>query len=68
MERKNPGLTASWSDVWLLAGVRTPFADYNGVLGAVSPTDLGIAAARDGFAEGGDEGRRQCTFGEQIAQ
>ena len=24
------GLTANWSDVWLLDGVRTPFADYNG--------------------------------------
>ena len=53
MERKNPCLTASWSDVWLLAGVRTPFADYNGVLGAVSPTDLGIAAAREVFARSG---------------
>ena len=53
MERKSLGLTASWSDVWLLAGVRTPFADYNGVLGAVSPTDLGIAAAREVFARSG---------------
>ncbi len=23
-------LTASWQDVWLLDGVRTPFVDYNG--------------------------------------
>jgi acetyl-CoA C-acetyltransferase len=37
---------ASWSDIWLLDGVRTPFADYNGALAAVSPTDLGIKAAR----------------------
>jgi acetyl-CoA C-acetyltransferase len=44
------GLTATWSDVWLLAGVRTPFADYNGALAAVSPTDLGIKAAREVLA------------------
>ncbi len=37
---------AVWDDAWLLAGVRTPFADYNGPLAAVSPTDLGIKAAR----------------------
>jgi acetyl-CoA C-acetyltransferase len=47
------GLTASWTDVWLLDGVRTPFADYNGVLGTVSPTDLGIKAAREAFARTG---------------
>ena len=40
-------LTASWSDIWLLDGVRTPFADYNGALASVSPTDLGIKAARE---------------------
>lgn len=39
-------LAAAWDDVWLLAGVRTPFADYNGALARVSPTDLGIKAAR----------------------
>ncbi|MGA8268916.1 MAG: thiolase family protein, partial [Candidatus Acidiferrales bacterium] len=33
----------------LLDGVRTPFADYNGVLGLVSPIDLGIKAARAVF-------------------
>jgi acetyl-CoA C-acetyltransferase len=47
------GLTASWSDIWLLDGVRTPFADYNGALAAVSPTDLGIKAAREVFAHAG---------------
>jgi acetyl-CoA C-acetyltransferase len=40
------GLAATYDDVWLLDGVRTPFADYNGVLGTVSPIDLGIKAAR----------------------
>ena len=44
------GLTANWSDVWLLAGVRTPFADYNGALASVSPTDSGIKAAREVLA------------------
>jgi acetyl-CoA C-acetyltransferase len=41
-----PGLTAAWDDVWLLDGVRTPFADLNGALAPVSPIDLGIKAAR----------------------
>jgi acetyl-CoA C-acetyltransferase len=50
---KQAGLTASWSDIWLLDGVRTPFADYNGALAAVSPTDLGIKAARAVFARAG---------------
>jgi acetyl-CoA C-acetyltransferase len=50
---KAPGLTATWTDIWLLDGVRTPFADYNGALGAVSPTDLGIKAAREVFARSG---------------
>jgi acetyl-CoA C-acetyltransferase len=36
----------AYKDVWLVDGVRTPFADYNGVLGLVSPIDLGIKAAR----------------------
>jgi acetyl-CoA C-acetyltransferase len=40
------GFFIAYHDVWLLAGVRTPFADYNGVLGLVSPIDLGIKAAR----------------------
>ena len=53
MARKNAGLTASWSDIWLLDGVRTPFADYGGALATVSPTDLGIKAAREVFARSG---------------
>ncbi len=40
----------AYDDIWLLDGVRTPFADYNGILGLVSPTDLGIKAARALFA------------------
>ena len=53
MANTTAGLTASWSDIWLLDGVRTPFADYNGALAAVSPTDLGIKAAREVFAHAG---------------
>ena len=34
MASKTAGLSASWSDVWLLDGVRTPFVDYNGGLAA----------------------------------
>ena len=39
-------LIARYEDIWLLGGVRTPFADYMSVLSGVSPTDLGIFAAR----------------------
>jgi acetyl-CoA C-acetyltransferase len=38
--------TATYDDIWLVAGVRTPFADYLSVLSSVSATDLGIYAAR----------------------
>ena len=46
-------LTASWDDVWLLDGIRTPFVDYNGALAQISPIDLGIKAAREVFARSG---------------
>ena len=44
-------LAASWNDVWIVDGVRTPFADYTGALSLVSPIDLGIKAAREAFAK-----------------
>jgi acetyl-CoA C-acetyltransferase len=47
------GISAVYDDVWLVDGVRTPFADYNGVLGAVSPIDLGIKVAREVFRRSG---------------
>jgi acetyl-CoA C-acetyltransferase len=53
MASKTAGLSATWSDIWLLDGVRTPFADYSGALATVSPTDLGIKAAREVFARSG---------------
>ena len=46
MTRNSDGHFIAYDDVWLLDGVRTPFADYNGILGLVSPIDLGIKAAR----------------------
>ncbi len=47
------GLRTRYDDIWLLDGVRTPFADYGTVLGLVSPTDLGIKAARAIFQRTG---------------
>lgn len=44
-------LTASWNDVWIVDGVRTPFADYTGALSQVSPIDMGIKVAREVFAK-----------------
>jgi acetyl-CoA C-acetyltransferase len=46
-------LVATWSDAWLLAGVRTPFVDYTQVFSLVSPIDLGIKVAREVFARSG---------------
>ncbi|NMG37285.1 acetyl-CoA C-acyltransferase [Azoarcus sp. TTM-91] len=46
-------LATAYDDIWLVAGCRTPFADYNGVLRDVSPTDLGIYAARALFERSG---------------
>ena len=39
-------LVSTFTDAWLLEGVRTPFVDYRGDLALVSPIDLGIKAAR----------------------
>ena len=47
MAKGSGGFFIAYDDVWLLAGVRTPFADYNGLLGLVSPIDLGIKDARE---------------------
>ena len=43
----------AYEDAWLIDGVRTPFVDYNGALALVSPTDLGIKAARAVFERTG---------------
>ena len=49
MAARPKGLLSQYDDVWLLDGVRTPFADYNTVLSLVSPIDLGIKVAREVF-------------------
>ena len=49
-ESEAHALTQTYDDIYLVAGQRTPFADYNGVLRDIAPTDLGIAAARALFA------------------
>jgi len=46
MQLGTNGLFIAYEDIWLLDGVRTPFVDYNGALGLVSPIDLGIKVAR----------------------
>ena len=50
---KSAGIGATFDDAWLLDGMRTPFVDYNGALGLVSPIDLGIKAAREAFKKTG---------------
>ncbi|MGE0060620.1 MAG: thiolase family protein [Xanthobacteraceae bacterium] len=47
------GLSYTYDDAWMVDGVRTPFADYNGPLALVSPIDLGIKAAREVFKKSG---------------
>jgi acetyl-CoA C-acetyltransferase len=46
MGKEMGGLFIAYDDVWLLDGIRTPFVDYDGALGLVSPIDLGIKVAR----------------------
>jgi acetyl-CoA C-acetyltransferase len=53
MNHRAKGLFSSYEDIWLLDGVRTPFADYNTVLGMISPIDLGIKVAREVFRRSG---------------
>jgi acetyl-CoA C-acetyltransferase len=47
------GLISQYDDAWLLDGVRTPFAEFNTVLGLISPIDLGIKVAREIFRRSG---------------
>jgi len=53
MTGRPKGLLSEYDDIWLLDGVRTPFADYNTVLALVSPIDLGIKVAREVFRRSG---------------
>jgi acetyl-CoA C-acetyltransferase len=47
------GFFNAFADVWMHAGVRTPMVDYCGALGHISPTDLGIKAAREALKRAG---------------
>ncbi|HPR45806.1 MAG TPA: thiolase family protein, partial [Ottowia sp.] len=47
------GFFSAFDDVWMLDGVRTPMVDYCGALGHISPTDLGIKAAREVLGRAG---------------
>ena len=47
------GFFNTFQDVWMLDGVRTPMVDYCGALGHISPTDLGIKAAREALKRAG---------------
>ncbi len=53
MAKGSGGFFIAYDDVWLLAGARTPFADYNGVLSLVSPIDLGIKVAKEVLGRSG---------------
>jgi acetyl-CoA C-acetyltransferase len=44
---------ATFDDIWLVDGVRTPFVDYCGAFGNLSATDLGIKVAREVIARSG---------------
>ncbi|MDO8455431.1 MAG: thiolase family protein [Burkholderiaceae bacterium] len=50
------GFFSHFDDVWMLDGVRTPMVDYCGALGHISPTDLGIKAARAALERTGVSG------------
>jgi acetyl-CoA C-acetyltransferase len=47
------GFFQTFRDVVMLGGVRTPLVDYCGALGHISPTDLGIKAARESIKRAG---------------
>ncbi len=47
------GFFNAFADVWMHEGVRTPMVDYCGALGHISPTDLGIKAAREALQRAG---------------
>ena len=50
------GFFSHFDDVWMLDGVRTPMVDYCGALGHISPTDLGIKAAKAALERSGVSG------------
>jgi acetyl-CoA C-acetyltransferase len=68
-ESEARAVVSTWDDIWLVAGVRTPFADYMQELADVSPTDMGIYAARALFAKSGIPAADvDCVIGGNMAQ
>ncbi|WP_310451990.1 thiolase family protein [Sulfuritalea sp.] len=62
-------VVSTWDDIYLVAGLRTPFADYMQELAEVSPTDMGIYAARALFAKSGIPAADvDCVIGGNMAQ
>ena len=61
MTASRKGFFNAFNDVWMLDGARTPMVDYCGALGHVSPTDLGIKAARAALARAGVPGEHIGT-------
>jgi acetyl-CoA C-acetyltransferase len=51
------GFFNAFADVVILDGIRTPMVDYCGALGHISPTDLGIKAARAALQRSGVPGK-----------
>jgi acetyl-CoA C-acetyltransferase len=47
------GFAVAYDDIYLLEGSRTPFGKFCGTLSAISPTDLGIIAAKGAFQTAG---------------
>lgn len=47
------GFFNAFDDIWMHEGARTPMVDYCGALGHISPTDLGIKAAREALKRAG---------------
>ena len=50
---KEKGIGIIYDDIYLVNGKRTPFGKLCGTLGAVSPTDLGIYAAKAALEQSG---------------
>lgn len=50
---KKKGIGIIYDDIYLVNGVRTPFGKLCGTLGQISPTDLGIYAAKGAMEKAG---------------
>lgn len=50
---KEKGIGITYDDIYLINGARTPFGKLCGTLGQISPTDLGIYAAKGAIEKSG---------------